>query len=298
MEAQGYTPIKKLGEGGFGKVWQVEKDGKFFAIKKIDKAKLNPDMIELIHKEIKLTKEICECESKDNCKDYVLCYDSSFEDNKYIYIVTGLIEGKELFDVLNDLIDKKNLPPNSTPKSISQTIYMILYKLTEDIIFIHKKGIIHKDLKIENVMVSEKDLKVILIDFGFACKEIPDYKGDDKCSPIKHGTPHYIAPEIMKGLVQYGKYYKADIFALGVIFNVLTSGYFPFDADSDREVIRKITLGRMAPIKSGNDAMDSLITDMLKMNPVQRPNAEEIIKRLEIDVYEDLEAGQTFQMSK
>ena len=59
------------------------KDGKFFAIKKIDKAKLNPDMIELIHKEIKLTKEICECDSKDNCKDYVLCYDSSFEDNNH-----------------------------------------------------------------------------------------------------------------------------------------------------------------------------------------------------------------------
>ena len=98
--------------------------------------------------------------------------------------------------------------------------------------YVHKAGVIHRDIKLENVMVDLQptkgeptvaDIVCKLTDFGFACLDTPGLEEPN----ISCGTPVYMAPEMVKG----GSYdQKVDIWSLGcIVFAILTS-QFPFNA--------------------------------------------------------------------
>jgi len=85
--------------------------------------------------------------------------------------------------------------------------------------YMQNKGIVHRDLKLENMMINEKgELKIV--DFGFATD------ADIHCLDEYRGTKTYMAPEIKEGLLYDGN--KSDVFSAGVILFILTLGIFPF----------------------------------------------------------------------
>lgn len=94
-------------------------------------------------------------------------------------------------------------------------------QLIKAIAYIHSLDIVHRDLKIDNILVN-RDLKVKLIDFGFS-RQLPreNYMLYDFC-----GTPHYIAPEVIHREGYFGK--PADIWSLGIVIYKMTVGTFPF----------------------------------------------------------------------
>ena len=108
-----------------------------------------------------------------------------FEDQKFLYIVTELISGGELFD---ELLRKK--------KFTEKDCATIIKQLLETLNYCHSNNIVHKDLKPENIMLAnKKDIeKVKLIDFGTAQK----FKKGKKMTSVI-GTPYYVAPEVLKG---------------------------------------------------------------------------------------------------
>lgn len=81
----------------------------------------------------------------------------------------------------------------------------------------HRKNIIHKDIKPENILIMDRDnLKLCISDLGIACKTTDEDGIKKKC-----GTPGYVAPEVLKGFPFTP---KADVFSLGSVFYKILTG--------------------------------------------------------------------------
>eukprot|EP00826_Nyctotherus_ovalis_P029156 TRINITY_DN2299_c0_g1_i7.p1 TRINITY_DN2299_c0_g1~~TRINITY_DN2299_c0_g1_i7.p1 ORF type:complete len:351 (+),score=117.21 TRINITY_DN2299_c0_g1_i7:93-1055(+) len=127
-------------------------------------------------------------------------------------------EGEELF---NTILRKEKL---SEEEALG-----IMEKSLRAVSHCHEMGIIHCDLKPENIMVGEGTVKVI--DFGLAMRA-----GSGKCQGIA-GTPYYIAPEIIKeGLYTTA----ADIWSLGIIMHTMLMGYVPVEGKDNDEILQKV----------------------------------------------------------
>jgi calcium/calmodulin-dependent protein kinase I len=107
---------------------------------------------------------------------------------------------------------------------------VIMINLLEGILYLHKKGIMHRDLKLENIMVKRDDIKTdrvipVIVDFGLA-----EYLTSTKYLYTRCGTPGYVAPEVLKikSTDPVQTYSCAcDIFSLGVIFHILYLSIYP-----------------------------------------------------------------------
>ena len=135
-----------------------------------------------------------------------------YESTNEIYIVQELCVGGDLFDRLDEQPDY-----HYTEAQCAKLVKQMLSALR----YIHKQGIIHRDLKLENFLFSSDrpDSELKMIDFGLSKHfEVGQHLYD------KVGTPYTVAPEIIKG--SYDE--KSDLWALGVITYLLLSGETPF----------------------------------------------------------------------
>ena len=110
----------------------------------------------------------------------------------------------------------------------------IIYKLAMEIYYLHSYGIIHRDLKLDNILMTDLSDKadIRLVDFGVS-KIIGD---DEKCTE-PYGTLSFVAPEVLQGK-PYDK--SVDLWSLGIITYTLLCGFLPFDDKySEREIVRK-----------------------------------------------------------
>lgn len=147
---------------------------------------------------------------------------------------------------------------------------VVLRQLVRAVAYLHGGEIVHRDLKLENVLVS-REMKIKLIDFGFS-RRLPkeNYVLYDFC-----GTPHYIAPEVIQREGYYGK--PADIWSLGVLLYRMVAGSFPFKGLNEKNIYSKVM---KAELKLPNDLspeLSSLLTDMLSFDFRKRPTAEELL---------------------
>lgn len=182
----------------------------------------------------------------------VLKYRDAFEENDTSYFVTDKIRGKSLQDYLE----------NGTDFSVRDTVNM----LVDIVIQVHKKGIIHCDIKPSNVIIQE-DGKIVLIDFGSACYKRK--KGDE----MLFASRGYSAPELYHG----GKIdEKTDIYSIGaILYYMLTDCQLPAPDDYDE-----------------NEEIPS-IAEMIE---IPRPLEEVIMKAIQRD--RDKRLGSLAQMKK
>ena len=107
---------------------------------------------------------------------------------------------------------------------------VVLKGITQGVAHMHERNVVHRDLKLENLILDERrvkegapDLMVKIIDFGFS-KVVLD--GDDSALQTVCGSPQYVAPEILMKASPYTK--AVDLWSLGVILYMLLSGQAPF----------------------------------------------------------------------
>ena len=135
--------------------------------------------------------------------------------------------------------------------------------------YLHNHRIIHRDLKLGNMFLSEK-MEIKMGDFGLATKL--EYDGEKKRTIC--GTPNYIAPEILEG--KTGHSYEVDTWSLGVIIYTLLIGKPPFETSDVKTTYRKIRMNSYSfpdHVQISKEARN-LITSILVSDPSKRPTLE------------------------
>ncbi|EKE38038.1 serine/threonine protein kinase, putative [Entamoeba nuttalli P19] len=209
---------KLLGEGATGKVFLSfhEESNVKVAIKIIDKASIcsRPEKKRKVERELAILRII----HHPNIIDYY----ASYETTKLLFVVQELLSGGELFTYVEK---KKKLSLEESVKFLLQILSALKY--------IHKWQICHRDVKLENILLSHDCSTAKLCDFGMAT-----YTGGmplrDSC-----GSPFYAAPELFTQPTYDGCI--ADIWSLGVVFYVMIFGLMPFPGETDEEFVENVT---------------------------------------------------------
>jgi mitogen-activated protein kinase-activated protein kinase 2 len=201
-------------------------------------------------------------------------YSNTISSRKLILIVMELMEGGELFTLIDEL-NKKN--EHFTEKEVA----LIMKQICLAVKHLHSINIAHRDLKPENILLSNKiinnSLVIKLTDFGFA-------KEEDSGLITPCCTPYYVAPEILSvNSFEYSM--SCDIWSLGVIMYILLCGYPPFyshtGAISSPGMNSRIQKGKYTfPDKDWSKISDdakTLIRGMLDTNPDKRISVDTIL---------------------
>ena len=198
------------------------------------------------------------------------------EDDTQQYIILDYVSNLDLFYYVknsNEIDENK--------------IKSLFYRILEIVDQCHSKGICHRDLKLENILL-DNECNPILCDFGFAgFSEEEDGSG---CLTEFLGTNYYASPEILRQIPYNG--IKCDIFSLGVILFCLVFKSFPFSSATKSNSLYKLIfrkkyneyweeIGKKNGIKKVvqvSEECKRLIFKMLAYNPNERPSIDEIYR--------------------
>ncbi|KAG1146867.1 hypothetical protein G6F37_004481 [Rhizopus arrhizus] len=225
-----YRISKLLGVGAFSKVYigHHTKTEQFCALKIIQKGKLlnDPRIRSSIEREIGVLKYIYHTN--------IVRLEATMETEQFICIVLEYVEGGELFDLVQKMHYQSRLARQKVDETTIKNLFLQLVKAVK---WLHEHHIVHRDLKLENILIHKEDEQIVLkiTDFGLARVVDPE-------SPLlttRCGSEEYAAPEILQGKGYDGK--KTDTWALGIILYALLVGYLPFRYD-----IRATQLGQQA----------------------------------------------------
>ncbi|KAL9230247.1 hypothetical protein vseg_005625 [Gypsophila vaccaria] len=214
-----YELGRLLGQGNFAKVYYARdvKNGQSVAIKVIDKEKtMKSGLNEQIKREISVMKLV----KHQN----VLQLHEVMATKSKIYIVLEYAKGGELF---------KKVAKGRLKEDIARWIFQQLIGAVD---CCHNRGVYHRDLKLENLLIDE-DGSLKVSDFGLSA--LAESKREDGMLHTTCGTPAYVAPEVINRRGYDGA--KADIWSCGVILFALLSGHLPFQDANLIEMYRKIT---------------------------------------------------------
>ncbi|KAJ7054108.1 hypothetical protein C8F01DRAFT_1163958 [Mycena amicta] len=235
-----YTLGKSIGEGAYGKVRMGTHrlTSTRVAIKQIPKA-MSASLTREIHHHRQL-----------HHPHVTQMYEVIATENS-IWIVTELCCGGELFDYL---VEKGRLSEDETRIIFGQLCLAVAY--------LHDKGIVHRDLKLENVLLDER-CRVKLGDFGFTREYERGVFLETFC-----GTTGYAAPEMLQGQRYLGP--EVDIWSLGIILYCLLTGGLPFDDDDENIMRDKIIVGDFEDPEWLSDESRDLIKNILVKDPANR----------------------------
>ena len=253
-----YEILSKLGSGSFGNVYLAR--NKFtdekVALKQIKKSSANLLSDGEIKDEIEILKNL-------DHPDIVRIIESFNTKNSYI-LITEYCEGGELFDQVKNQLSETQ-------------IAVIFRQLLSGLAYLHSNNVVHRDLKLENILIHEiekskttgEDLfNIKIIDFGTA----RIFDKNRKPQSIV-GSSYYIAPEVLRQ--KYNK--ECDLWSVGVILYMFIVGHAPFDGCDDEEITGNIQKGVYRKndrrwIKASKEVKD-LIQKLLTYRPSQRLTA-------------------------
>ena len=211
-----YKIMKKLGEGGMGVVYLAE-DTK---LKRQVAIKFLPRHISVNEEERKRFEIEAQASASLNHPNIATIYSIEEYDNQ-MFIVMEYIEGRSLEDIVK-LHHNASLPLDD--------IVNYAIQIAEGLKTAHNKGVIHRDIKSSNILVTN-DGNVKIMDFGLA-----KLTGQEKITKANTavGTVAYMSPEQAQGKEVT---YKTDIWSLGVVLYEMLTGQLPFKGDYEQAIL-------------------------------------------------------------
>ncbi|KAI7848313.1 kinase-like domain-containing protein [Circinella umbellata] len=216
-----YQIGKLLGVGAFSKVYIAKHNsGAQFAIKMVNKERIAKDarVRSSIEREVGVLRFI------DHPS--IVRLEATMETEQHLCIVMEYAHGGELFDFVQKMHQDLHSNNNNNNKKVDeQLIKQIFLQLIKIVQWMHEHSIIHRDLKLENIMIhmdENGNPRLKVTDFGLA-------RVIDPKAPIlttRCGSEEYAAPEIVQSMGYDGR--QTDTWALGVILYALLVGYLPF----------------------------------------------------------------------
>ena len=276
-----YKIIKNIGSGGFGNVFKASKKdtGEIRAIKTIDKKRIREDYMNENLEEMSdelMEKYINNCYAEVKGMKIV-----ESENNKNTVKFFECFETEEEFAIVMELCDESLLRyvTNKNRGLSNKEIREILVQLNNSFKIMNKKRLVHRDLKLENILIkkeSENNIIFKLTDYGLSRQLLTISK---KLSS-KAGTPGFTAPEILKyeeGLEKYNQ--ECDLWSLGVIIYVLYFREYPYKGNNELAILNKIQNSGHKLLKKFQDPnLDDLVKKLLTEDPNKRITWDEYFK--------------------
>lgn len=240
-----------LGRGGMGTVWRAvdETLGRTVAVKELR----FPTAIDDDEKRRLITRTLREAKAIARIRNNgaVTVYDVVDEDDRP-WIVMELIEGKSLAEAVRE----DGLLTSKRAAEVGLAVLDVLRSA-------HREGILHRDVKPSNVLISGDDGRVVLTDFGIAQVE-----GDPSITStgMLVGAPSYISPERARGR-KPGP--AADLWSLGGLLYAAVEGVPPYDKGSAIATLTAVMTEPVEPPKNAG-ALDKVIYGLLEKDPDQR----------------------------
>lgn len=268
-----YSLLYTIGEGEFAKVKYGlhSETGSESAIKLIRKENVDAEKLSKIKREISVLKSLNH--------PYIVKLVEVIETQNYIGIVLEFASGGELFD---HILAHRYLKEREASRLFAQLICGVDY--------LHRNKIIHRDLKLENLLL-DRNRNIIITDFGFANQF--GKHGEDLMA-TSCGSPCYAAPELV---VSDGMYVGSavDVWSCGVILYAMLAGFLPYDDDpanpegDNINLLYKYILSTPLsfPEYIGSDARD-LLRRMLVPDPAKRCKVKDIMNHRWLASYKGL----------
>ena len=249
--ANRYEVVEHIGQGGMADVFRAVDTilNREVAIK-ILRADLSTDAVSILRFERE-----AQAATALSHPNIVEIYDVG-DYKGHHYIVMEYVPGKTLKQVIR-----------SRGPLLNEEAVDIMKQLTSAVAEAHSRGIIHRDIKPQNVIV-KADGSIKVLDFGIAMA-----KGSMQLTQANNvmGSVHYLAPELAKGEPAS---YQSDIYALGIVFFEMLTGDVPFKADQAVQVALKHMRDSMVSIRSINpevpQSIENIITRATAKEPSQR----------------------------
>ena len=185
----------------------------------------------------------------------------TIDTTRQLYLVMELIKGKSLYTYIHSKPGRK--------LDESECIRLFL-QIASGIEYCHKNNIIHRDIKMENLLLDERrNAKVI--DFGFSICAASTQKLKIFC-----GTPSYMAPVIVIKKEYYGP--PADVWSLGILLFAMLCGRFPFRGTTEHDLFRCISRCKYNFPIGISPGAKYIVNSMLRLKPENRASAEQICR--------------------
>ncbi|KAG8729973.1 hypothetical protein FRC11_007615, partial [Ceratobasidium sp. 423] len=283
-----YRTGKTIRDGAYGAVKEVVhiETGKYYACKVINKKLVEErehlviDRVMIVLNEIAVRKKV-----SGGHKNIVNLYDY-FETATNVYIVLDLCTGGELFDRIR-------AKGNYYEADAAELVHTILLAVQH----IHDAGIVHRNLKAENLLFRTKAEDADIMITGFGLARVLD---DDKFTLFTDvcGTLGYMAPETLK---RAGHHKPVDIWAVGVMTYFMLCGYTPFDRDTQQSETEAIIRGgyRFGPVEywaNISETAKDFVRYCLTIDPSKRPTAAQALEHKWVaDAQQHFDARKTFR---
>lgn len=261
-----YTIVEVLGVGGMGAVFLGQKDGRgeYCAIKVMLNQAAGKTEMGRFRREIDLTRTI-------DHPNVISILDAGETEAGLTYFVVPALAGKEL-RALIDATEGKGLEPRLVVKIYKQVL--------EGMSAVHAQGVVHRDMKPENIFIragGEDEVKIM--DFGLAkLADGTETAAQDDCFRSEAGevvgSPAYIAPEsITNDEIDQ----RTDIYSLGVILFEMLTGKLPLESETAQGYLGQhlicppLTLSEAQPERRWPPALEDLLARMMAKSREERP---------------------------
>jgi hypothetical protein len=253
-----YQIVSRIGQGGMGKVYKVTHAhlSRTFALKIISNHVAETDEArELFYREARFASAMAH-------QNITAVVDFGEDEKVGMFMVMEFVDGEPLNRVL---FKEKKL-------SVKKACEIVL-QVSEALHYIHKQNVVHCDIKTENILICEEETEgkrarmfVKLLDFGLARSLVAS-----RMSTSLSGTPHYVAPERIRGEPASP---ASDVYGVGILLYELLTGQVPWDGP-----VQKILAGHLDEkprlpstlIEGGLDpAVERLVLHALEKRPAQR----------------------------
>lgn len=244
---------KALGEGAFSTVLKClsKRDGKIYALKVVDVARLTSQDCDNLRFEIQLHMQLQH--------PHIIRFVDCLQIANIVYILLEYAANGCLFFYVH--------PQDGLPEHIALRFF---YQTAQSLKHLHDRNLIHRDLKPENLLLDER-FDVKLCDFGWSCRiTSPEDYRTSIC-----GTYEYMSPEI---LFEEKHSTKVDIWCLGVLLYELLHGAPPFQGGSVEEM--KSALGKRNIVIFDHFSTETkqLFRCLLRKDPRKRPDIDEVLR--------------------
>lgn len=246
-----FVKMKEIGHGSTCKVYLASSNSRSgqFAIKSMSKNKIksSPAGLRNLYSEISILQ---------------------VTDHPNIIKLYYVYESDENVDLVFEYLSKDNMSDRMKKlfKLDEEKAKDLMRNLLETLDYLHSQSIVHRDLKLENIICSDdSELDFKIVDFGLGFEDL----AEGNC-----GSLGYVAPEVING-ERYDC--KIDIFSAGVILYILLSGKHPFTGRSEKKIMENNLKVKFDMDKSFSDQAKEVIGSMLEKNPKKRKSARDLL---------------------